>query len=133
MRRFGLVVCLAAMAACSGKSPAAPSPVNQQVTLSPGQTTTVDGASLSVRFEGVSGDSRCPIDAICITGGDAQVHIVVAPVAGGRQNYTLHTGDMRPVTHGDLTVALVDLTPYPYSARPIQPSEYRATLRLTRE
>jgi hypothetical protein len=133
MRGFGLVCCVLAMAACSDKSPSAPSPVNQQVTLSPGQATPIEGASLTVRFEGVTGDSRCPIDAICITGGDAQVHIAVAPVAGGRRNYTLHTGDMRPVTHGDLTVALVDLTPYPYSARPIQPSDYRVTLRLTRE
>jgi hypothetical protein len=132
MRRFASVFCLLAMTACSDESPAAPSPIDRQVTLAPGQTTAVEGASLTVRFEGVSGDSRCPIDAICITGGDAQVHIIVAPVAGVRQNYTLHTGDMRPVTHGDLTVALVDLTPYPYSARPIQPSEYRVTLRLTR-
>jgi hypothetical protein len=132
MRRFGLAFCLLALTACSDKSPAAPSPIDQQVTLAPGQTTAVAGASMTVRFEGVTGDSRCPGDAICITGGDALVHVVVAPVAGARQDYTLHTGDMRPITHGDVTVALVELTPYPFSSRPIQPSDYRATLRLTR-
>jgi hypothetical protein len=119
------------MAAC-GSSPSAPSPVDQSVTLAPGQAAIVEGTSLSLRFDGVSGDSRCPADAICITGGDAQVQIAVTPSAGARRDYTLHTGDMRPVKHDDLTIALVELSPYPFSARPIQPSDYRATLRLTR-
>ena len=44
----------------------------------------------------------------------------------------LHTGDMKPVTHEDLAIALVELTPYPFSSRPIQPGDYRATLRVTR-
>jgi hypothetical protein len=132
MRRLALLVGFVAMAACGSDSPTAPTPINQNVTLAPGQTATIEGASLSVRFERVSGDSRCPIDAICITGGDALVHIVVSPSAGVRRDYTLHTGDMRPVMHDDFTIALVELTPYPYSARPIQPSEYRATLRVSR-
>jgi hypothetical protein len=131
MRRLGLSFCLVALAAC-GSRPTAPSPVDQSVTLAPGQVATVEGTSLSLRFDGVTGDSRCPADAICITGGDAQVHIAVAPSAGARRDYTLHTGDMRPVKHDDLTIALVELSPYPFSARPIQPSDYRATLRLTR-
>jgi hypothetical protein len=39
---------------------------------------------------------------------------------------------MRPVKHGDLTIELVQLSPYPFSSRTIQPDEYRATLRVTR-
>jgi hypothetical protein len=39
---------------------------------------------------------------------------------------------MKPVTHEDLTIALVELAPYPFSSRPIQPGDYRATLRVTR-
>ena len=133
MRRVGLALCLLAMTACADESPVTPSPIDQQVTLAPGQTTRIEGAALTVRFEGVTGDSRCPGDAICITGGDAQVHVVVTPVAGARRDYTLHTGDMRPVTHGGVTVALVELMPYPFSSRPINPADYRATLRLTRQ
>jgi hypothetical protein len=100
--------------------------------LAPGQTAAVTEAGIALRFEGVSGDSRCPIDAICITGGDALVQIAVLPNRGSSQAYALHTGDMRPVVHNDLTIALVELTPYPYSARPTLPTDYRATLRVSR-
>jgi hypothetical protein len=100
--------------------------------LTPGQAVSVREADATFRFDGVSGDSRCPIDAICIQGGDALVQITVLRGRTGSQSYTLHTGDMRPVVHDDLTIALVDLTPYPYSARPIQPSDYRLTLRISR-
>jgi hypothetical protein len=85
-----------------------------------------------LRFEGVTGDSRCPIDAICIQGGDASVQLTVVPDSGAGRAYVLHTGDMRPVSHNELTIALVDLTPYPFSTRPVAPQEYRATVRVSR-
>ena len=120
------------MTACSEKAPSAPSPIAREVVLAPGQTAAVTEAGITLRFEGVSGDSRCPIDAICIQGGDALVQIAVIPGRGSARNYALHTGDMRAVSHEDLTIALVELSPYPFSARPIQPSDYRATLRVSR-
>ena len=112
--------------------PSAPSPVAREVVLAPGQTVAVTEAGISLRFDGVSGDSRCPIDAVCIQGGDALVQIAVIPGRGGARSYALHTGNMRPVSHEDLTIALLELSPYPFSARPIEPSDYRATLRLSR-
>jgi hypothetical protein len=39
---------------------------------------------------------------------------------------------MRPVQHDDFTISLVQVAPYPFSARPIQPDEYRVTLKVTR-
>jgi hypothetical protein len=102
------------------------------MVLAPGQAASVPEAGVTLRFDGVSGDSRCPADAMCIQGGDALVQIVVLPTRGASQAYALHTGDMRPVSHEDLTIALVELSPYPFSSRPIQPADYRATLRVTR-
>jgi hypothetical protein len=119
------------MTACSEKSPVSPSPVDREVVLAPGQSAAVSEAGITLRFEGVSNDSRCPANAICITGGDAHVKIEVIPAAGSGQPYTLHTGDMRPVAHGDLTIALVELSPYPFGT-PIEAGEYRAKLRVTR-
>jgi hypothetical protein len=91
----------------------------------------VEGTSLTVRFNDVSGDSRCPADAICIQGGSADVRIT-ALSDGSTRNYELRTGDMRPVQHDDLTISLVQLAPYPFSSRKILPEDYRVTLKVTR-
>ena len=44
----------------------------------------------------------------------------------------LHTGNMQPVTSGNLTIELVQLTPYPFSGKTIQQEDYRATLKVSR-
>jgi hypothetical protein len=131
MRTALVLLCLVATAC--GDTPGSPSrPIDRQVVLAPGQSVFITDASVSFGFKGVTGDSRCPADAICIQGGDAIVRVTVVPARGERQDYELHTGDMRPVKHGDLTIALVELAPYPFSSSPIQPGDYRATLRVTR-
>jgi hypothetical protein len=107
-------------------------PLGGEFTLAPGETASIDNASIRVAFLRVSGDSRCPADAICILGGDALVH-VRADGDGSAAEYELHTGDSSraAVTHRGFRIELVNLQPYPFSSRPIQPGEYRATLRVS--
>ena len=66
MRALLLSLCLLATTACYRDSPTEPGPVDQEVTLAAGRSTTIEAARVSVKFDGVSGDSRCPGDAICI-------------------------------------------------------------------
>ena len=121
---------LAAVACSDG--PTAPTPVNQRFTLAPGESAQVPDAGVSVRFDGVTGDARCPGDALCILGGDAVVHVVVLEGLSVFA-YELHTGSLQRVRHGDLTLSLEDLQPYPFSSLgPIAPADYRATIRATR-
>lgn len=131
MRSLPLLFCLLFVTACDESLTGPSVPLNTEFELAPGSSAVVDEVSLSVRFNRVSGDSRCPADAICITGGDAIVH-VTATGNGRTSDYELHTGDMQPVQHNGVTIALVQLQPYPFSSRTIQPDEYRATLRVTR-
>jgi hypothetical protein len=131
MRVFGLLCCLLVVTACDERSIGPTIPLNTEFTLAPGQSTAIDGASMSIRFNGVSGDSRCPADAFCIQGGSADVRITAASDRSSGE-YTLKTGDMRAVQHDDVTVALVQLAPYPFSSRTIASDEYRATLKATR-
>jgi hypothetical protein len=126
------LICLLATTACSDDSPTRPSPVSRQVVLAPGQTAAILEGGVSIRFQEVAGDSRCPATAICVWSGDALVRVEVIPLFGGRQTYDLHTADRRAVTHEDLTIALVELAPYPLNATPIPQADYRATLRVTR-
>ena len=132
-RRLALLFALA-LSACKSDAPASPTgPVDQRVVLAPGNTVVVQGTDTAVRFEGVSADSRCPGDATCIWAGDATVRLVAMTTANTSKNYELHTVDLKPVRHRDLTIALESLSPYPFaSLGPIKSGDYRATLRITR-
>jgi hypothetical protein len=131
VRALLLFVCLLLMTGCDEAQTSPTAPLDAEFTLPPGEGRRIEGESVSVTFVGVSGDSRCPADAICVLGGSATVKITVAS-GFSSQGYDLLTGDMRPVVHDGLTIALVQLSPYPFSARTIAPDEYRATLKVTR-
>jgi hypothetical protein len=134
VRRRHLVTALvlAGAAACQ-ENPAAPTArLNEPFVLAPTEIVAIAETPVRIRFVGVFGDSRCPADAFCIQGGDAIVRIDVLSFGGGTRQYDLHTGNLQPVVHDDLTIALVQLVPYPFSSRTIQPEEYRATLRVSR-
>jgi hypothetical protein len=125
--------CLLFTTACDEKAPTGPTvPLNQEFSLAPGQVATIEDTSVRVQFVGVSGDSRCPADALCIQGGDALVHVRVTD--GETREYDLHTGDEQRtvISHGAVRIALINLQPYPFSSRTIQPEDYRASLRVTR-
>ena len=87
---------------------------------------------VSIRFVGVQSDSRCPGDATCIQAGDAIVRVEAQSSTSGTTTYDLHTAKSEPARHGDVSIALVELAPYPFASRPTQPGDYRATLRVTR-
>ena len=87
---------------------------------------------LHFEFVRVTGDSRCPADAVCIQGGDAIVQI---RATGGSSPALLglHTGDSSQASaaYENARITLVELQPYPFSSRTIAPEEYRATLTVT--
>jgi len=133
MRAWVALICLLCVTACDEKSPSGPTvPLNQSFTLAPGEVAKLSGADLRFEFVRVTGDSRCPADAVCIQGGDAIVQIRAtggsAPTLLG-----LHTGDSSQASAAYETarIALVELQPYPFSSRTIAPDEYRATLTVS--
>lgn len=132
MRHLVALVCLLSVTACDLWSPTEPSPVNVELTLAPGELRAVGGTDVSVRFEQVVGDNRCPGDALCIQGGSATIRIVVQGPGSRSDRYDLNTGDMRPIQHQGLRVELLDVTPYPFASMPFPPSDYRVKLRVTR-
>ena len=108
--------------------------LNERFTLSPGNVAAVRDVDVNVQFVEVTGDSRCPGDAVCIQGGDALVKIRVS-AGGSTSPYDLHTGDSSraSIVHGSVKIALIELQPYPFSSRPpIAPGDYRATLMVSR-
>jgi hypothetical protein len=131
MRCVLLFFCLFLVTACDESFTGPTVPLNREFELGRGQAARIEDASLAVKFDGVTGDSRCPADAFCIQGGDAIVG-VTAVLDGRPRAIELHTGDMRPAQVEDLTIALVQVLPYPFSSRTIGPDEYRVTLKVMR-
>lgn len=120
------------MTACDG-GPSGPTvDLNERFTLAVGETATIDSPRARLEFVEVSGDSRCPADAICIQGGDAVVRL---RASGGTSStmLELHTGDASKAfaEFQGLRVELQELRPYPFSSRVIARDDYKATLMVT--
>ena len=130
MRTFLLTCCLLAATACDEGGPTGPTvPLNERFTLGRGERAALGSTGIGLQFVGVTGDSRCPADVVCVQGGDAIVHVRVFD-AGVSRSYELHTGDGQRATalHRNLRIDLLELRPYPFSSRVIDPSAYRVTL-----
>jgi hypothetical protein len=130
MLRKASALALLALTGCASKSPAAPTPLDRQLTMAAGETRQLS-EGVSLRFIGVPADSRCPGDAICVWAGDATVRVEVNSNRSIAER-ELHTASNQPVFHDGLTISLVSLDPYPFHTRPIQPGDYRATVRVRR-
>jgi hypothetical protein len=129
MRTVVAAFCLLAVTGCFRDGPTAPGPVDVEVTLAPGQSASIQNASL--KFVSVTGDNRCPADVVCVLGGSATVKVQVT-VGGASREVTFETGDPKPVVQDSLTLELVQLQPYPFSSRTIKPEDYRATFHAKR-
>lgn len=120
---------LAAAAACTS-SPTAP--VNSTFTLAPGQSNTV--GSLTVKFIGVTLDTRCPLNALCIQVGDAYIALE-ASVPGTRRAFELQL--LNPLNRATelrgYTIEAKELSPYPYTVVPTNPDDYRVQLSVYRD
>jgi hypothetical protein len=142
MRHLSTALLVAALAACSSNSS-----TGTDGTLQTSQTVfereigrafemkigeTISVGELRLTFRSVEGDSRCPIDAICVWAGDAEIALRIeqgsqAAVAA------LHTVlEPKKTEWNGYTIALVSVSPARSSTSPIDPKDYRAQLIVTR-
>jgi len=106
-------------------------PLGQSFELRAGSSATVEGG-LTIAFNGVKSDSRCPMDALCVWAGDAIVAVSLSQSGGDRADRELHTASTgSEASYRAYSVKLVALAPYPRSDRPIRPQDYAATLAIT--
>ena len=85
-----------------------------------GQQVSVSG--LTATFVGVSDDSRCPLNAICVAniwaGGATLQFDLSANRRAARYNLTLYGLNRRPTTYQGFVIEVQDLQPYPFAGRP---------------
>jgi hypothetical protein len=97
--------------------------------LKAGELATVSPAGLTVRFDGVSDDSRCPIGVQCVWEGDAVVDVTLEKPPAEKATRALHTSGRHPrdTTYEGLKIGLRDLSPRPKEGAPVEAQDYRAT------
>jgi hypothetical protein len=93
----------------------------------------VGGASLQIRFDRVSEDSRCPVGVTCIWEGDAVVRLT-AVKDGAATTFDLHTNARfeREHVRDAYQIRLLALEPLPTADGAATPSDYVATLVVER-
>lgn len=123
---LGLVLSMAA-AAC--ENPLESSTVPATFLMSPGDVARAENAKIT--FIGITSDSRCPIDVVCIQAGDViAVFTVSASGLDGRYELQLLNPAKKSVVHRGYTIELMDVRPLPVSGQATPPTAYRATIKV---
>lgn len=151
MNRFVSALILLAATGCNAGAPGGPgqnqsevvshTPVNaslgEPVELHIGQEARVASESLTLLFDSVLEDSRCPEDLQCVWAGNAKVRIEATKAPHTRETLHLNTGlDLSTGEAGPLRsflnyeIELLNLAPGT-ADRPIAPERYVARLIVT--
>lgn len=131
-RMAGLVM----LAACGAVSPAGADVVvvDRPFVLQVGQSATWAEGALSLHFEEVLLDSRCPKGEQCVLAGVARIRVRVEGVAQTRQYVELQLPDRPsiPLPGRAESLNLMQLDPYPISGRKTEPGQAMAALVILR-
>ena len=135
----------AALAACANSNtnapPAAPQPgrssearvpVGEEFKLRNGGSATITSTGLTVRFDRVDRDDRCPVGAQCVQEGDAVVLVEVRESEQAAAVLELHTeaGKENERPYRNYRVRLVRLDPRPVGEQHTPLPQYTATFVL---
>lgn len=123
----------AAAAGCARNAPVEVSP-GAEFELGIGETARVANGDLTITFERVVEDSRCPMDAVCVWAGRATIRLATRSGAADPVPLELSTREgPDAAASGPFTIRLLAIAPPRRARDPGEPGPYRATLRVERE
>ncbi|HSL28843.1 MAG TPA: hypothetical protein VK900_06545 [Anaerolineales bacterium] len=148
MKTMLLLTCLAMvciLAACQNADPVVDTNVNREFSLAPGQSASVRRADLTITFNYVLSDDRCPIQIECAASGPVTVSLTVQQGDAVPFGLTLETltdqegrspgspmeGIRDAIEAGDYFVRVLGVVPYPRNLSGIKASDYQATFIVT--
>ena len=105
-------------------------PFGQHFPLNVGASLQIGDNELTIGFDGILSDGRCPMEAYCFWEGDAEANLWIQVAGEERQDFVLHTASVFPgsIELGGYTVSLLHVSPYPTISVPIDPDTYIVTL-----
>jgi hypothetical protein len=108
--------------------------LGEKFTLSIGQSASIKGEDIKVRFIEVVGDSRCPQDVTCIWAGEVTSLIEIS-LSGATYQKALTQPGLSEPPQADFQnyVIVFDLQPYPRAEVPIENKDYRLQLEFRKK
>ena len=119
--------------ACLASSTAQPTGVGDTVRLRIGESFVVTEEDVTIHFDAVIEDSRCPTGVTCVWEGDGVVKLT-ASKNGQNVSLELHTHPNfagEGSAHG-CRIRLVGLTPHPAADQPVDSRDYVATIVVSK-
>jgi hypothetical protein len=108
--------------------------LGQEFELKINQEAAIEGEGLSVVFESVLEDSRCPEGVDCIWSGNAKIRIRSSKQKHAPASIELNTHiEPKLSSYLDYEIKLVALKPRPKADKPVQSNEYKAALIITKK
>jgi len=110
--------------------------LGKNFTLKVNQTASIASEGLIIKLDGVTQDSRCPSDVVCVWAGEVQVKLLLSkgeksgllqPVLGAS------AGNESEGEFEGYKIKLVSVEPYPVSTKQIAQSDYNVTLTVEKE
>jgi hypothetical protein len=103
--------------------------LGQSFELRVGEAATVGDELLAISFVGVTSDSRCPIDVVCVWAGEATLRLTLRRLPQPARVVEVKTPSSSEADSYDgYTIEVRALLPAPRSATPTDPAGYVATL-----
>lgn len=109
--------------------------LGEQFQLKLNQTVSIESENIMVRFVKVVEDSRCPADVVCVWEGQVKILVDVNRDQDHTNSFNLtsRAGESFNIEVFDgYSMSLLKVEPYPESSKTIEPSEYIATLTVTK-
>jgi len=101
----------------------------REFDIAVGQEAKITGSGVVIRFRGVTSDSRCPSDVVCVWAGNAVAGFDLR--GAGSVDASLNTTlAPKSVSYSGYTISLVGLKPVPKSGSAIPALDYIASLRV---
>lgn len=107
---------------------------DKDFSLGIGQTATIEGEKLVLKFKAVPEDSRCPVNVVCVWAGNGKVELEVLDIDGQNKTVFLNTENKPGATLlKGYKLTLISLNPPRIDGVPISPRDYSVTLRVKRK
>lgn len=131
---LAVLLLLLLLAACGGGPGEVKANLGQEFSLSIGQTASIQGEDLQLKFLEVVNDSRCPSDVSCFWRGQASSLIEVTYLESVQKVTLVQPGLTEEPSGIDFNDYLIEfnLTPYPEAGKEIKKSDYRLQLVVTK-